>query len=78
VPAAQVAAVAAAAVAIAAGSSFALGRALGPGATSTPIRGSTTGSDLLGLRSDSTQQHMLAMLGRVHISTPNYGRLIAL
>jgi predicted anti-sigma-YlaC factor YlaD len=62
VPGLQVAAAAAAAVAVAAGSSFALGRALGTNGASTSTGAAFTGADLLSLRADSTQQHMLAML----------------
>jgi len=58
----QIAAVAAAAVAVAAGSSFALGRALGTGGSSTATSAAVTGADIAGVRADSTQQHILAMV----------------
>jgi predicted anti-sigma-YlaC factor YlaD len=57
------AAVAAAAVAVVAGvagSSFTLGHFLG--VRSSPVETSTAAADLLSLRADSTQQHLLAML----------------
>lgn len=78
-PGLQVAAAAAAAVAIAATSSFVLGRALGagssPAGTATAV---SSPADLLGLRTDSMEQH-LAMLWRLQRGgVPNYGRPIAL
>ena len=48
--------------AVAAGSSFALGRALGTGGSSTATSAAVTGADIAGVRADSTQQHILAMV----------------
>jgi predicted anti-sigma-YlaC factor YlaD len=56
----QTAAAAAAIVAIAAGSSFAVGRALAP--QGRPAITTSSTSDVLGLRADVVNQHMLAML----------------
>ena len=73
----QTAAAAAAIVAIAAGSSFAVGRALapqgGPATTTAPA------SDVLGLRADVLNQHMLAMLRRLEpTAEARVGRVILL
>ena len=57
---AAVAAAAVAVVAAVAGSSFTLGHFLG--VRNSPVETSTTAADLLSLRADSTQQHLLAML----------------
>jgi predicted anti-sigma-YlaC factor YlaD len=71
----QSAAAAVALVAVAAGSSFALGRALG---TSGPAsRPAATAADLVSLRADSTQQHLLAMLSRLEPAPSRPGRLQA-
>jgi anti-sigma factor RsiW len=74
----QTAAAAAAIVAVAAGSSFAVGRVLGVhGAPHGPVAATTVTADLLSLRADSVQQHILAMLPRLApVST--LGRVIAL
>ncbi len=80
-PGLQIAAAAAAAVAIAAGSSFALGRSLGSNSGSSTATGAAavTGADLLGLREDSTAQHMLAMWRRLEARTSlRIGNAIAL
>jgi predicted anti-sigma-YlaC factor YlaD len=65
VPALQIAAVAAAAVAVAAGSSFALGRALGTSGASTATGAAVTSPDTFSVQADSTQQHILAMVRRL-------------
>jgi hypothetical protein len=57
---AAVAAAAVAVVAAVAGSSFTLGHFLG--VRNSPVETSTVAADLLSLRADSTQQHLLAML----------------
>jgi predicted anti-sigma-YlaC factor YlaD len=57
---AAVAAAAVAVVAAVAGSSFTLGHFLG--VRNSPVETSTAAADLLSLRADSTQQHLLAML----------------
>jgi anti-sigma factor RsiW len=57
---AAVAAAAVAVVAAVAGSSFTLGHFLG--VRNSPVVTGTTAADLLSLRADSTQQHLLAML----------------
>jgi predicted anti-sigma-YlaC factor YlaD len=57
---AAVAAAAVAVVAAVAGSSFTLGHFLG--VRNSPVETSTSAADLLSLRADSTQQHLLAML----------------
>ena len=57
---AAVAAAAVAVVAAVAGSSFTLGHVLG--VRNSPVETSTAAADLLSLRADSTQQHLLAML----------------
>jgi predicted anti-sigma-YlaC factor YlaD len=57
---AAVAAAAVAVVAAVAGSSFTLGHFLG--VRNSPVETSTATADLLSLRADSTQQHLLAML----------------
>ena len=57
---AAVAAAAVAVVAAVAGSSFTLGHFLG--VRNAPVETSTAAADLLSLRADSTQQHLLAML----------------
>ncbi len=57
---AAVAAAAVAVVAAVAGSSFTLGHFLG--VRNSPVTTSTTATDLLSLRADSTTQHLLAML----------------
>jgi predicted anti-sigma-YlaC factor YlaD len=67
---AQAAAAAVALIAVAAGSSFALGRALGGSPGSRPT--AATGQNALGVQADSAQQHLLAMLSRDPVS-PNEG-----
>jgi len=57
---AAVAAAAVAVVAAVAGSSFTLGHFLG--VRNSPVETTTAAADLLSLRADSTQQHLLAML----------------
>lgn len=57
---AAVAAAAVAVVAAVAGSSFTLGHFLG--VRNSPVETSTVAADLLSLRADSTEQHLLAML----------------
>jgi predicted anti-sigma-YlaC factor YlaD len=76
----QTMAAAAAVVAIAAGSSFAVGRAVGVHDTSPHPSQRTVTADAFSLRADSTRQHVLAMLrhteepaGEVHV-----GRTIVL
>src|SRR5258706_7228184 len=73
----QAAAAAVALVAVAAGSSFALGRALG---THRPPAQALSGSaEILSLQADTTNQHLLAMLRRLSPNaTLNTGRAIAL
>src|SRR5207248_1995662 len=68
VPGLQIAAVAAAAAVLVASSSFVLGHALGTGGSSTTTGAAVTGAaDVLSVRSDSTQQHILAMFPRLHL-----------
>ena len=78
-PRIRVQALAAAVVLLAAaiGSSFALGRAIGG---HTAVTATVTGSaDVLSLRADSTQQHLLAMISRLQpVGTLNTGTAIAL
>ncbi len=74
-PAIRVQTAAAALVAAAAGSSFALGRALGT--SGTPVQTVTTAADVVSLHADSTQQHLLAMLDRVQPVRARPGRLRA-
>ena len=79
-PVARVRMAAAAVVLLAAAtaSSFALGRAIGG---QSPAPATATGpADVLGLRADSTQQHLLAMLGRVPqaASSLRVGKAVAL
>jgi predicted anti-sigma-YlaC factor YlaD len=75
----QTVAAAAAVVAVAAGSSFAIGRAVGVHDTSNGSTQRTLTADAFSLRTDSTRQHVLAMLshsepaGEVHV-----GRTIVL
>ncbi|HEY8704874.1 MAG TPA: zf-HC2 domain-containing protein [Gaiellaceae bacterium] len=74
-----VAAAAAAAVLVAAvtGSSFAVGRVLG--ARATPNRTAAVTADAAGLRRDSTQQHLLAMLNSFELAQPSRtGRMHAI
>ena len=61
-PGLRIAAAAAAAVAVASGASFALGRALGTEAHGHTTTITATATDVLGLRTDSMNQHVLAML----------------
>ncbi|HWX09627.1 MAG TPA: zf-HC2 domain-containing protein [Gaiellaceae bacterium] len=58
----QTAAAAAAVVAIAAGSSFVIGRAVGVHGVAQPPSQATVTADAFSLRADSTRQHVLAML----------------
>jgi hypothetical protein len=75
----QTVAAAAAVVAVAAGSSFAVGRAVGVHDTSQSPSVRTVTADAVSIRADSTRQHVLAMLrrsepaGEVHV-----GRTIVL
>ena len=80
VPGLQIAAVAAAAVAVVAGSSFALGRALGTGSGASTATGAVvTGADILSVRADSTHQHILAMVRHLQPhGTLRIGSVIAL
>ncbi|MEN3343184.1 MAG: hypothetical protein V7644_2588 [Actinomycetota bacterium] len=79
IPALRAAVAAAAVVAVAAGSSFALGRALGTGQSVTATGAGVTDTDLLGLREDSTQQHLFAMLRGLEPRGPLHsGRVIPL
>jgi predicted anti-sigma-YlaC factor YlaD len=73
----QAAAAAVALVAVATGSSFVLGRALGGhGSRTATVIGT---ADVLSLRADSTQQHLLAMIRRLEpTGLRNAGRAIAL
>lgn len=68
-------AAAAALVAAAAGSSFALGRELGT--SRVPTQTATTAADVVSLQADSTRQHLLAMLDRVPPPPVRPGRLRA-
>jgi predicted anti-sigma-YlaC factor YlaD len=75
----QTAVAAAAIVAVAAGSSFAVGRVVGVhgGPTATTVIG-TAGADFLSLQADSNAQHILAMRRRVEPSDSlRSGRVIA-
>ncbi len=73
----QTAAAAAAIVAVAAGSSFAVGRVVGVHGASRGSAVGTVPADFLSLQADSTEQHILAMLPRLApVST--LGRVIAL
>jgi predicted anti-sigma-YlaC factor YlaD len=75
----QVAVAAAAVVVVAAtaGSSFTIGRVLGMHSSSVRLSGTGAG-DLLSLRADSTQQHLLAMLPRLEpVPATRPGRLQA-
>lgn len=58
----QTVAAAAAVVAVSAGSSFAIGRAVGIHGSSSPPAKRTVTADAVSLRADSTRQHVLAML----------------
>lgn len=69
------AAAAVALVAMAAGASFALGRALGTGGTPAPP--AATAADLVSLHGDFSQQHLLAMLSRLEPVPARTGRLQA-
>jgi predicted anti-sigma-YlaC factor YlaD len=71
----QTAAAALALVAAAAGSSFVLGRAVGSSGSATPP--AATAADLVSLHADSTEQHLLAMLGRLAPVPARPGRLQA-
>jgi predicted anti-sigma-YlaC factor YlaD len=73
----QAAAAAVALVAVAAGSSFALGRTLGaPGPGARAVTGP---AEILSLQADTTNQHLLAMLRRLAPNaTLNTGKAIAL
>lgn len=71
----QTAAAAVALIAVAAGSSFALGRMLGSGGPSVPP--AATAADFRGLHADSTRQHLLALLDRVEPAPARPGRLQA-
>lgn len=74
-----VATAAAAALLVAAvtGSSFAVGRVLG--AHATPNRTAAVPADAAGLRRDSTQQHLLAMLNSFELAQPSHtGRMHAI
>jgi predicted anti-sigma-YlaC factor YlaD len=78
-PVVRVHAAMAAAVLLAAaiGSSFALGRAIGGHRAVTAT--ATGPAEILSLRADSTQQHLLAMISRFgSAGRPNVGRAIAL
>jgi putative zinc finger protein len=71
-----IAAVAAVAlVAAAAGSSFALGRVLG--SSPSPLPAVSAPADTTSVQADSTQQHLLAMLGRLGPAPSRPGRLQA-
>jgi hypothetical protein len=73
----QTAAAAVVLLSAAVGSSFALGRALGHEAPAAPA--ATGPADVLSLRADSTQQHLLAMLSRGRpAASVNVGKAIAL
>jgi anti-sigma factor RsiW len=73
----QTAAAAAAIVAVVSGSSFAVGRALGPQAG--PAATASSSSDMLGLRADVLNQHMLAMVRRLEPGGElRFGRVIVL
>ena len=63
-----VAVAAAALVAAVTGSSFAVGRVLG--AHATPNRTTASTADAIGLRQDSAQQHLLAMLNSIEFPLP--------
>jgi predicted anti-sigma-YlaC factor YlaD len=79
-PVVRVQAVAAAVVLLAAaiGSSFALGRAIG-GHSSVFSTVTAIPADVLSLRADSTQQHLLAMISRLQpVGTLDTGTAIAL
>jgi predicted anti-sigma-YlaC factor YlaD len=71
----QSAAAAVALVAAAVGSSFVLGRALGTSGSAPPP--AATAADLLSLHADSTEQHLLAMVGRLEPVPARPGRLQA-
>jgi len=71
----QTAAAAVALIAVAAGSSFALGRTLGGGASSPAL--TATAADFRGLHADSTRQHLLALLDRIEPAPARPGRLQA-
>ena len=71
------AAAAVALVAAVTGSSFAVGRVLG--AHATPNRTAVVAADAVGLRQDSTQQHLLAMLNSFELAQPSRtGRMHAI
>ena len=71
------AAAAVALVAAVTGSSFAVGRVLG--ARATPNRTAVVAADAVGLRQDSTQQHLLAMLNSFELAQPSRtGRMHAI
>jgi anti-sigma factor RsiW len=73
----QAAAAAVALVAVAAGSSFALGRALGTGGSAPQALSGP--AEILSLQADTTNQHLLAMLRRLAPNaTLNTGKAIAL
>jgi predicted anti-sigma-YlaC factor YlaD len=73
----QAAAAAVALVAVAAGSSFALGRTLG--AHGSAARAVSGPAEILSLQADTTNQHLLAMLRRLAPNaTLNTGKAIAL
>lgn len=74
---AQTAAAAVVLLAAATGSSFALGRAIGGHG---PVTATATGpAEIVTLRADSTQQHLLAMVNRLRqVGTMNVGKAIAL
>jgi predicted anti-sigma-YlaC factor YlaD len=69
------AAAAAALVAAAVGSSFVLGRVLGTSGSAPAVAGARV--DVASVQADSTQQHLLAMLGRLEPVPTRPGRLQA-
>lgn len=74
---AQLAAAAVVLLAVATGSSFALGRAIG--GHSSPTATATGPAEMLSLQVDSTRQHLLAMIGRVPpVASMRVGKAVAL